>query len=231
MRKNHILQTIGFLAILSLILVPYANQAEAAPLKCKDEVLTGTIPNHVTVPKNKTCEIFDAVVEGNIKVDGTLIITDSTVEGNIFGKNSGFVDVMFTTVEGNINIQEKLMDVRHSTIMGNLEGKQGIDDIVFYDNVVMGNIIAFNNFSIVLISATEVNGNLLIKDNVDGGLVLVEANDVTGNAECSNNTGLTGEPNTVGGINIGCPSDGSAGGSSGGGPESCPPGQQKKGLC
>ena len=216
MRKNHILQTFGFLAILSLILVPYANQAEAAPLKCKDEVLTGTISNHVTVPKNNTCEILDAVVQGNIKVDGTLIITDSTVEGNIFGKNSGFVDVMFTTVEGNINIQEKLMDVRHSTIMGNLEGKQGIDDIVVYDNVVMGNIIvednatAFVNLNDILGSLelsgneeaqasrnTTVGKNLELFANDD---LLVGGNNIGGHLICEDNLviSFTFVPNTVG---------------------------------
>ena len=189
MKKNHILQTFGFLAIMSMILVPYANQSEAqSVIPCNDAVLTGTIAGEVLIDNEKFCIIHDAVVEENIVVNGDLMISDSTVKGNIDGENSGFVDIMFTTVEQNVNLKGKLVDIRHSQVDGNINLLESSQDLVVYDTIVSGDITSNKNTGTILISHNEVEQKILVTEST-GPFILVEANNVSKDVLVSKNTG------------------------------------------
>jgi len=190
MRKDHILQTFGFLAIMSMILVPYDNQAEAQTVISCDGVLTGTIAGEVLIDNNKTCDIHDAVLENNITVNGNLMISDSTVKGNIDGENSGFVDIMFTTVEQNVNLKGKLVDIRHSQVDGNINLLESSQDLVVYDTIVSGDITSNKNTGTILISTNTVEQKILVTEST-GPFILVEANNVSKDMLVSKNTGTT----------------------------------------
>jgi len=191
MKKNHILQTFGFLAIMSMIMVPYANQSEAGSvISCNDTFLTGTIAGEVLIDNNKTCDIFDAVIEKNVVVNGNLFISDSTVKGNIDGENSGFVDIMFTTVEQNVNLKGKLVDIRHSQVDGNINLLESSQDLVVYDTNVGGDITSNKNTGTILISHNEVEQKILVTEST-GPFILVEANNVSKDMLVSKNTGTT----------------------------------------
>jgi hypothetical protein len=173
---------------------------------------TGTFDN-VVVPPGATCFLLGSTVRGNVKAleDSRLFMVEDVVGGNVEGDKARAVNVIFSTVSGNIHIIEAgdpffLSAFVLGTVLpnGNIQIEKGRrflgDWNVVESTLEKGNIKVEQNdatfFSQVF--TNTVAGNVQVFRNVGPAEKFVDNNTIGGNLQCKENQEpFVGQPNVV----------------------------------
>jgi hypothetical protein len=183
--------------ILSLILalvflLPASSVVLADDYRCTGSVGAITVDN-LRVPQDAACTLIGTRVEGNIFVEhnATLLADDVQVDGNIQAENAARVNVYpGSSIGGSIQIvQSGASDIHGVRIGSDLYFDSNDQFLNAADNIIGGNLQAFQNTGGVSIISNTIDGNLQCKENVPpptGG-----GNIVAGNMEdqCENFAG------------------------------------------
>lgn len=162
--------------------------------------LTGNVDNVVVA--GGICDLFNATVSGNVKVEvtGSATLTGTTVAGNVRVKAGGELIVNFNnTIDGHLHSNgAAILAVQggNVTVGGNLRIKDTLTTaFVIGGTEVGGNVRVQGNVAVVVQGAT-IDGSLRVKNNGGGD---VSSNDVGNNLRCDGNGLLTHVfgPNTV----------------------------------
>ena len=178
------------LRALALASAGLATAAHADDVHCPPFIGNVTIDGNVLVAA--PCRLEGTTVKGNIHLyaGGSLIARDGTrVEGSIQAKNSDFIDVAETQVDGNIQLDNLVGDrslIESSTIGGSIQLTGNRSRLQVLGNTVNADVQAFDNTGGVLIADNVVDGNLQCKSNTP--LPVGGNNRVQGNKEdqCAN---------------------------------------------
>jgi hypothetical protein len=213
-----IVTAFGFL----LATVPLASAQNA--FQCTGTIADGrTIDSNLVVPANKTCELDNVRVAGNVQV-GTGATLNAlpgsgqmvTIGGNIVADQCLSVDISVAgggtiSLEGNVKIQN--CTTPNSYVLAGLvvHGNLSVDDnntetgTYFVEGVVVqGNLSVDNNNSenTLILESNQVSGNVDFSGNSAMGRAppFVDGNKISGNLSCSGNSPPpVGASNTVGG--------------------------------
>lgn len=176
----------------------------------------GCIVNGKIKSSGGTIIIIDCVVTKNIVLDGTgLIVTDSTLYGNLKSTNSQNVDVSFSTINGNLRVVSQNSDVQLETLTVG-KGVQIFDaDIVVIEEANIGKNLKINDSSETQIESSEILGNAVLKNGdtaeielstihknlrlIENSVVFPHENHVLGNMVLLNNVECSEFDNTVDG--------------------------------
>lgn len=155
-----------FLA-LGLILLS-TNTALADDFPCTGSLGPVTVDN-LRVPQNATCTLNGTRIEGNIFVEtnATLHAYNVHVDGNIQAEYAARVNVYpGSFVGGSIQIvQSGAADISGVQINSDLYFDDNTRFLNAADNVIGGNLQAFQNTGGVAINANTIDGNLQCKEN------------------------------------------------------------------
>jgi len=191
--KNKIAFSIGVLAIFGLMVMPLAQNAEAATFKCKG-LLSGTINSNVKVPRNETCIILsETTINGNLSVRGNLVMlsfgAEIHIDQNLKGSKDGFIEIYavkdgLITIHGNLNFDAKTnVHIERVTVDQNLDihkTKNGAAFAGVYKSVI-GQNLKFQENGHAYVMDNQVGENLVVIKNGDA---VVDGNTITFNAEC-----------------------------------------------
>jgi hypothetical protein len=155
------------LAIAAALLIPSSARAEERT--CRGSLGAITVDN-LRVPKDARCELNGTHVKGTVKVQraARLFARDIKVVGNVQAENARRVVVRGSRIGGSVQVvQGRSALVRGTRIEGDVlyddnGSRRGVKSI---DNVVGGNIQAFQNRGGVRIADNRVDGNLQCKEN------------------------------------------------------------------
>ena len=177
-------------SMAAVVAVPAAQAGDTT--QCTGAV-TGTHDN-VVVPKNATCDLFNATVLGNVKAlpGSDLLIDTSNIRGSVEAEKArNFAQVLNSTVRENIILKE---------------GGFGTPGGPF-DAAVCGVIVEEGNVQIektnqsILVGPrgslcgrnTIMKGNVQVKDTVNALTLLVLDNTIAQNLQVSKNAGPGGK--------------------------------------
>ena len=223
-RENMKFFAIAIVTAFGLLLatVPLANAQNA--FQCTGTIADGrTIDSNLVVPANKSCELDNVRVAGNVHV-GTGATLNAlpgsgqtvTIGGNIVADHCGGVELNSQggtiSVEGNVTIRNCMTP--NSYFFGGLvvQGNLRVDSnnsetggYFFAGLVVQGNLSVDNNNAgpgnkTLILQSNQVSGNVDLSDNSAGVPPFVDGNKISGNLLCSGNSPPpVGASNTVGG--------------------------------
>jgi len=216
---------VAFLVLVLVALAGSGTARTASDLTCTGAAPPGTY-NNVVVPANASCTLDNVRVLGNVtvKTNANLQIQtgtgDTTVAGNITGKDCGFMELQivnisfriavggdfvatnctggpFTGSQGSSGPGTPPQDV---LIGGNVKCDNNDGGCVFDYSVVGKNLECSANFDCDL-QSDAIGGNATIKNSTSSMFVFNSI--IGGNLACSGNSGPAGSGNTVAGTKSG----------------------------
>ena len=218
MTKSIMLLTISMMAILTMILFPYAPQAKADTTNCTGFIGGfGITFDNVVVPSGSTCVLLaGTVVTGNVDVEsGSVFSTFSgsvSIGGNVQADGATTVSIVCSTVNGNVHIKQSagFQRITGSTIGGNVEIEQSSTSIIVGPSPGLGASPGCGGAGVPVPfgGGNFVGGNVKLENNITTFPANVASNTISGNLECKNNNfapvlGPLGVLNTVFGNKVG----------------------------
>lgn len=186
----------------SCVALTTAPTALAADTPCVG-TLVGTFEN-VVVPPRAFCTLHDSIVHGNVEAlkDSRLIMSNDLVGGRVEGDNASAVQVIDSTVGGDIKIVgahdgyfTAAVVMRSVLTNGNIEIEKGRfpfgNWLVQTNEVAKGSITVEENgtlFTSVLTVNTFVAEDVRVLGNFGPALKIVAINRIGGNLRCEDNT-------------------------------------------
>ena len=197
----------SLVALFTIAMFSNANAEQS--FICDSHIENQTIDAEVIIPSGETCEFYEITVNGNITVQrdaSFIVLTSSTINGNISANHAAAINITELHLYGNISIADSYnVDIQQATVIfGNALFEKN-EFVNLFEQAIFGNtIISQNNY--VNVADIGIQGNLImVKNN------LVEANtdpdfylSVNGNATCQQNEVINGVINVLG-RNNGCP--------------------------
>lgn len=171
--------TLALALVLALFFTVRAVQAEE--VTCQSSLGAVTVDN-LRVPQSATCILTGTRVEGTITVEAnaTLQASNVTVISNIQAENAAQVNVASGSVGGSIQIfQSGSATITTVQITGDLYFDENSRALLADQNIIGGNLQAFQNTGGVTFTVNTIDGNLQCKENIPtptGGGNIVQGN-------------------------------------------------------
>jgi hypothetical protein len=169
-------------ASLAVTASSFATSASAEERVCRGTIGAVTLDN-VRVPANSTCTLNKTRVKGTVKVEVNAVLKaiGVVVIGNVQGENATEVSVtQGSRIGGSVQVvQGRRATVANSHINADILYDANNQRLVASQNIVGGNIQAFQNRGGVVIQGNRVDGNLQCKANSPaptGGNNIVQGN-------------------------------------------------------
>lgn len=193
------------LLMLSFAVVSPAA-ARPAPVFC-DTVLTDTVvASDLVVPKRSHCELNNVTVLGDVRMQDGAGFTpyDSRIVGSITGARFELLQLLNTTVEGNIRLRSGVrVELTGATVAGDLRLNNLFEALVL-ESQVWGTLVVRDTSGQVQFCGTAVEQDARFAGNsgwimVGGDLATCTANTVHGTLRVHHNQqAITVANNTVG---------------------------------
>jgi hypothetical protein len=224
MKKSLVALMVLVGALVGALLFGAVTAQSAANLNCTGAVVGGTY-NNVTVPAGAHCSLDGTRVLGSVTVqtnaslDTSQTSGDTTVAGNVNGKNCAYIDLESpsnahrTAIGGDLNITNcndgafngarggSSAGPPPNMLIGGKVNCSGNPSGCVFDYTVIGKDLTCNGNGDCDLESDAVGGNVTINNNGGGGFVFNGI--IGGNLSCSGNTGLVGTGNTVAGNETG----------------------------
>jgi hypothetical protein len=154
------------------------------------------------VPAGASCHLDGQTVNNNVTIEGQLIGSDLTVHGDVLSNKGQVVQIDTSTIDGDVTLKKlhsAPVDVdpvalEDLTVGGNVtlsKSTGGTGDYTIATNTVHGNVDIKSNHiagDAAIVDQT-VDHNMTVSNNDGGATKETDANHVTGNLKCHNNTG------------------------------------------
>jgi hypothetical protein len=182
-----------------------AQVARADEFRCDiDSPAPPVVGGNLVVPRDAVCFAAASQIQGNVRLEpgAHLIARQMSARGNLQGKEFLAVDMVGSTIGGNVQLElGRVVFIDDLIIGGNdVDGNvhiEGITETVDLngDNFIEGNLKAIKNAGTVDISRNRIRGHLEVEDNTGG--VTIASNSIGKHLKCEKN-----RPAPVGGGNV-----------------------------